>query len=168
MTLQSAAGTSTCPVLRPSSSIAIRLPIGSALKHVWEPGFGQVLGRVPDSSPVVLVRRPSQTLFIFPCCLQRRVFAVAHQVASFMKKHSGPLSIVDGKGEEFWIERHYFKRKIRRRISVVVANIRVPPVVCTPERSQVIEDECFAGEARLLKHGDRFIYSLALIGLKSG
>src|SRR5438093_13569768 len=106
MTLQSAAGTSTCPVLRPSSSIAIRLPIGSALKHVWEPGFGQVLGRVPNSSPVVLVRRPSQTLFIFPCCLQRRVFAVPHQVASFMKTDSGQLSTVDGQGDEYWIDHH--------------------------------------------------------------
>jgi hypothetical protein len=66
-----------------------------------------------------------------------------------MEEDGGALSIVNRQLKEFRVESNYLERKVGRGISLAMADIPVPPVVCAAKDSQAFQDEGFAGETLL-------------------
>src|SRR5260370_41906277 len=88
-------------------------------------------------------------------------------MTSLMEEHGGALFIGNPNVEEFRVERYHLERKVRRGVSVAMANVSVPPVVRAAENRQVFEDESFTIEALLFQHCDCTLNLCALIRLQA-
>src|SRR2546421_1927664 len=81
--------------------VAIRLAVGTALKHVWELSFSQAFGRVPHPGLLVTIHRPSETSFVLPSRAQGCFLAVIQEMTSFMQQHGRAFTIIDRNFKEF-------------------------------------------------------------------
>src|SRR6476619_7562915 len=81
----------------------------------------------------------------------------------FMEQNGGPLVIVNSLLEEVTIQRHNFKRKIGRGVSISVAQVLIPPTVSSAKSSESLQDERVFGKAFCLHNCDSAIGDLMLI-----
>ena len=84
-----------------------------------------------------------------------------------MEQHGGALFIVNRKVKEFRVERYYLERKVSGGVSVAMANVSVPPVVCAAKDCQAFQDESFACETLLRQDYYCLLNFFALIRLKA-
>lgn len=84
-----------------------------------------------------------------------------------MEQDCGPLFIIDWNFEEFRVQCHDLERKIRRGVSLAMADVIVPPVVSAAKDRQVFQDESLTGETLLGQHSDSILNFFALVRFES-
>src|SRR5205814_10327471 len=108
------------------------------------------LGSIPNSGLPVTIDSPSQSPFVLPGRAQGRFLAIAEQVTSFVQEHRGTFAIIDRHFKKFGVQRHDLKWKIGGGISIPVADIVVPPIICSAKHREMFQNKSLPPKTVLL------------------
>src|SRR5437016_1083834 len=91
---------------------------------------------------------------------------VAFRVSSRTDKKD-PRNHTKPSEQKFRVQRNYLKEEVRGRVSLVMPDVTVPPIICAAKDGQMFEDKDLSIERMLLENRNRTLNLFALVRLKS-